>query len=114
MKDTSAAFAGLLGSIGFWLGWLAIPTLKVPQLWYFPVERTFAFGVQPPGMVMGLFGQLLFALLLGGIFGIAAWAISQRREISRGVLRATVGVSVVLFCGVAAYYAHAMWGRVPY
>lgn len=111
MKDTTAAFVWWLTAIAFWLSWLAVPVLQIPQLWYFPLTREVTLFEKPAGIAMGLFGQLLFAAVVAGAVFLGTWIAVRRRELPAF---AVMVAGVVVLCGAVAYYAAEMWGRVPH
>lgn len=112
LSDSSAAFSWTVAALGFWAAWLAVTVLPIPVLWYLPVEHRFVFGAQPPGMVMGLYGQLLVASLAGAGCGGCARLLSRGWQVRALEIRLALACAVPLL-GVISYYALAMWGRVP-
>ena len=56
MNDARAAFVWALAAVAYWAAWFAASALRVPLLWYLPLEHRFAFGAQAPGLAMCLLG----------------------------------------------------------
>lgn len=71
----------------------ALPlVIEGPSLWYLPLERRWALGVQrPPGLVMDWYGRTLLAALAGAVVAgaVAGWRAPLRRPRAWAVAMAT-------------------------
>lgn len=113
MSDSSAAVSWAVTALAFCAAWLAAAVLHPPLFWYLPLDRQLVFGAHPPGLAMGLFGQLAFALGVGAAAGAGSWALLRKREPTATHVKLALGASVLMLGVVASYYAVTMWGRVP-
>lgn len=57
--------------------------VPVPLLWYYPLERSWAYGTGnlPPGLMMGWYGKVLFCLVVASLVSgllAASLKLSQR------------------------------------
>jgi hypothetical protein len=71
-------------------GWLlafclayVVAALVLPRPTYFPLEHRWAFVRDAPGLAMVYYGQLLWALVAGGMGGAAGAAVGRRVPLSR-------------------------------
>ncbi len=113
MSDSSAAFCWAFAALAFWAVWLVVAVIGIPQLWYLPLARELSFGAKPPGLAMGLFGQLLSASCAATAAGAIAWAATRRRAVPVAGLWGSILAGALVLVAVVAVYAVEMWGRVP-
>lgn len=67
-----------VGASTFMLTFALFPHLRIPRLWYHPIEHTWTFEVNAAGIAMGFYGRVLFALVtmsLGGLLARVAWRV---------------------------------------
>lgn len=87
-RALAAALTGIAAAL---IVGLLAAHVKMPQLWYLPLERAWAFGAKPEGLVMAWYGRVLWMLIAGVVAG-AAGAMIRPLHGSRGTS---------MLCGVA-------------
>lgn len=104
--------ASAAGVLGFLLAFTASAVYPIPRLWYFPVERRFAFAAFESGLSMDLYGRILAALVVGLMGGAAGWAWPRRTPLSVEGVRLVAGWIAILAIFAAALFAFTLAGRL--
>lgn len=115
MERNHALYLGLCAAIvAFALAYIYPGIDPLPTLWYYPLERRWAFEQQPSGLAMDWYGRTLAATLAG----LAGFAIGyflgrlRKRPMGRGfVLWAAWAATAVAFA--MALYAWQLAQRRP-
>lgn len=100
-------FALCIGSIAFFLTY-ALPLLvKLPQLWYLPVAREWAFGEKPALLSMDWYGRTLGSVIFGSVIGILAYVAALKTSVQKISARVLGGALLLsLLVAVFLYYDH--------
>lgn len=67
-----------VATIGFALGFVYPAITPQAVLWYYPLERRWAYEVEPTGLAMDFYGRLLLALATGAVSFAAGFALVHR------------------------------------
>jgi hypothetical protein len=83
---------GLGFAFGFLGCWLALDAVRLPLLWYLPLEHRWELTASAGGVAMGLYGRLLWASCAGAVMSVAAMLLERRA----GPRALAVGTTAVL------------------
>lgn len=84
MRPRALLIALCAGDIASSLAFVLPSFLKVPVLWYYPLQRRFALETLPSALAMDWYGRSLLALVAGLLIGALAYAVCRRREGGEG------------------------------
>ena len=114
-RTLRSALVGAFASFGFMTGFLVSMLFPVPLLWFYPLERRFAFEVHPTGLAIDFLGRLLLSAACGLAFAIGpALGFEKLKPASRRralVLAMAWAVSFFLFA--AGLSIARLISRVP-
>ena len=80
-----AALAVCLGAVGFLAADFLVSAVRMPVLWYLPIERRFEFQTFGGGAAMDFYGRLLWCVLAGlAIAAVASWRLPALDEVAVG------------------------------
>lgn len=78
-----AGLGAALGAAGFVAADFLATAVRVPLLWYQPLERRFELQTLGTGAAMDFYGRLLWCALAGLAVGVAAWGMLGRLDEQR-------------------------------
>ncbi len=89
------ALATLGFGIGFAAAWFAAAVTQLPLLWYFPLERRWAFATTVLGLGMDYFGRLLLGAAVGAL-GAGLGRLLARRASPRWLLHGSIWLGTLV------------------
>lgn len=113
MSERRAGLSWAMAALGFWAAWLGTMAVKLPMIWYLPLEYRFDVGVKVPGLAMGFYGQLINAALVSACTGAVTWALVRKRQPTPAQLWAAVVACALLLCIATGFIGAGLWGRLP-
>jgi hypothetical protein len=82
-------------------------------LWYYPVERRWAFEVEPIGLAMDFYGRTLAAAVVALVVAALVGALARRRAIGDRLVGLAAGWAITAVALAMAFYAWQLARRVP-
>ena len=107
------ALAWMMGAAGYLAAYFASTVVRVPLVWYFPVERRFSFETHAAGQAMDFYGRVLFSLVVGAAafgLGVAVFRRAPESAQARWALRLVVWCASLLAI-TAGLYVYTLYGR---
>lgn len=80
MQARALLIALCAGDIASSLAFVLPGFVKIPVLWYYPLQRRFALEALPSALAMDWYGRSLLAILAGLLIAALAYAVCRRRE----------------------------------
>ncbi len=112
MKAERVHVAVCLAAIAFAVAFAVPSLIRVPVLWYYPLERHFAFESQPHALAMDFYGRVLGGLAAAMVgFGLGWLASRWSRARQPAVLGLFTAWMVTAILGVAAMHVSQLVGR---
>lgn len=71
-EESSSAVRPAAFALGYLAAFFLSSVIAVPLVWYYPVERRFAFEAHPTGLASDFYGRVLLSVAAGGIFAVLA------------------------------------------
>ncbi len=100
----------LAGIAAYAAGYLAVQLSHPPAPLYDPVHRVWLVGRHAHGMLMGYFGQVLYAAVAGIAAVILTALATRRRPPGPRATRLIFGLALALMVGVIGYYVVTVVG----
>jgi hypothetical protein len=115
LSDRAIALARALCAavVGFDLGFVFPAWSPTRVLWYFPLERRWAFVVRPDGLAMDFYGRTLLALLVAAACFALALTLARVRPPSRPSLQRWTSWAAIALALTLALQAFQLANRQP-
>jgi hypothetical protein len=107
------ALAMMMGATGYLTAYFAATVVRLPIVWYFPVERRFSFEVHPAGQAMDFYGRVLMCVVVGAAgFGLGELLFRRAPPDThaRWAWRLVVWCASLLVL-TGGLYVYTLWGR---
>jgi small-conductance mechanosensitive channel len=114
-RTATTLFWGLFG-VGYLTAYFLSTAIATPVIWYYPVERHFAFEYRPHGLAADFYGRLLLSLFSGFVVASIGRLVVRRTATERSErwLTPVLAWSAALLLFTASLYIYLLVGRVPF
>ena len=112
-SQLSRMISWLAFGVGFYAFYFLSSAVPTRLVWYYPLERRFAFELASTGLAMDYYGRLLFSVATGAAAHLAArFALGARLlEVRRAWLQRMAVWSFGLLVFTAGLYLYSVGGR---